>query len=75
MSFCSILQGVRIVGDNPIFIAQQGAKVWARPDLFELDGADSPTGERWGNPLNRWLAHRAEQGRWVAASGETDAAH
>ncbi|HMW21930.1 MAG TPA: 4-alpha-glucanotransferase [Burkholderiaceae bacterium] len=68
---------VRIVGDMPIFIAHQSAEVWARPDLFELDGAGRPTvvagvppdlfaetGQRWGNPLYRWLAHAAEGYRW-----------
>ena len=73
-------QGVRIVGDIPIFIAHQSAEVWARPDLFELDGAGSPTvvagvppdgfsatGQRWGNPLYRWPAHGAEHYRWWIA--------
>jgi NAD(P)-dependent dehydrogenase (short-subunit alcohol dehydrogenase family) len=73
-------QGVRIVGDIPIFIAHQSADVWARPDLFELDGAGSPTvvagvppdgfsatGQRWGNPLYRWPAHGAEHYRWWIA--------
>ena len=73
-------RGVRIVGDVPIFIAQQSAEVWARPDLFELDAAGEPrvvagvppdyfsaTGQRWGNPLYRWEVHRQEGYAWWIA--------
>ena len=70
-------QGVKIIGDAPIFIAYQSADVWARQDLFELDAAGHPsvvagvppdyfsaTGQRWGNPLYRWSAHAAEGYAW-----------
>jgi 4-alpha-glucanotransferase len=69
--------GVQIVGDAPIFIAYQSAEVWARQDLFELDGNGkaqvvagvppdffSATGQRWGNPLYRWSAHQADGFAW-----------
>ena len=69
--------GVRIVGDTPIFVAYQSADVWARQELFELDAAGHPqvvagvppdyfsaTGQRWGNPLYRWDAHRQEAYAW-----------
>ena len=70
-------RGVRIVGDIPIFVAYQSADVWARQHLFELDGQGrasvvagvppdyfSATGQRWGNPLYRWEAHRQEAYAW-----------
>jgi 4-alpha-glucanotransferase len=70
-------RGVRIVGDAPIFVAYQSADVWARQELFELDATGRPqvvagvppdyfsaTGQRWGNPLYRWDAHRAEGFAW-----------
>jgi len=70
-------QGIRIVGDAPIFVAYQSADVWARQGLFELDADGRPqvvagvppdyfsaTGQRWGNPLYRWDAHRAEAYAW-----------
>ncbi len=73
-------RGVRIVGDAPIFVAFQSADVWARQELFELDPAGrasvvagvppdyfSATGQRWGNPLYRWSAHRAEGYAWWTA--------
>ena len=69
--------GIRIVGDAPIFVAYQSADVWARQELFELDAAGQPqvvagvppdyfsaTGQRWGNPLYRWDAHRDEGFAW-----------
>ena len=61
--------GIQIVGDVPIFVAQDSADVWAHPDLFYLDQTGRPTvvsgvppdyfsatGQRWGNPLYRWDA-------------------
>ncbi len=70
-------RGVRIVGDIPIFVAYDSADVWAHPELFELDGEGRPTGvagvppdyfsatgQRWGNPLYRWDAMRADGYRW-----------
>ena len=70
-------RGVRIIGDVPIFVAPHGADIWAHPELFELDEAGRPrvvagvppdyfsaTGQRWGNPLYRWAAHRADGFAW-----------
>jgi 4-alpha-glucanotransferase len=60
-------QGIQVVGDIPIFAAEDSADVWARPDLFKLDANRRPTviagvppdnfsddGQRWGNPHYRW---------------------
>ncbi len=73
-------QGVRFIGDVPIFVAHDSADVWARPALFHLDEAGQPTvvagvppdyfsatGQRWGNPLYRWEVHRADGYRWWIA--------
>ena len=70
-------RGIRIVGDTPIFVAYQSADVWMRPELFDLDHDGRPrvvagvppdyfsaTGQRWGNPLYRWDAHREEGYAW-----------
>ena len=59
--------GIQIVGDVPIFVAEDSADVWGRPDLFKLDEHNRPTviagvppdnfsetGQRWGNPHYRW---------------------
>lgn len=72
--------GVRIMGDLPIFIALDSVDVWANASLFHLDenfqatlvtGVPpdyfSETGQRWGNPMYRW-ERMAEQGFswWLA---------
>lgn len=70
-------RGIRIMGDIPIFVAGDSADVWSRRDLFELDENGRPlvvagvppdyfsaTGQRWGNPLYRWQAHRDEGFAW-----------
>jgi 4-alpha-glucanotransferase len=70
-------QGIRIIGDAPIFVAYQSAETWARPDLFELDADGrqsvvagvppdyfSDTGQRWGNPLYRWDTHQRDDFAW-----------
>ena len=70
-------KGVALLGDLPIFVAQDSADVWSRPELFQLDEKGRPTvvagvppdyfaatGQLWGNPLYRWEAHEAEGFRW-----------
>jgi 4-alpha-glucanotransferase len=70
-------QGIKIIGDIPIFIAYDSADAWANPDLFFL-GEDSlptvvagvppdyfsATGQLWGNPLYRWKVHKKSGYRW-----------
>lgn len=71
--------GIQIIGDLPIFAAEDSSDVWAHQGLFYLDGDGvptvvsgvppdyfSPTGQLWGNPLYRWEAHeRTGYGWWV----------
>lgn len=72
--------GITIIGDLPIFVAQDSADVWCRPELFALaaDGRPSvvagvppdyfsQTGQLWGNPLYRWDVHAAEGHAWWIA--------
>jgi 4-alpha-glucanotransferase len=73
-------QSVRIIGDIPIFVAQDSADVWAKPHLFHLDeelrpafvsGVPpdyySPTGQLWGHPLYRWGVMAQEGYSWWIA--------
>jgi len=66
-------KGIQIVGDLPIYVAEDSADVWANPKLFKLDkkfkpmcvsgcppDAFSQTGQLWGNPIYDW-AYMAEQ--------------
>ncbi|HZD57712.1 MAG TPA: 4-alpha-glucanotransferase [Anaerolineales bacterium] len=68
---------IKIIGDIPIFVAHDSAEVWARPELFYLDGDGNPTvvagvppdyfsetGQLWGNPLYRWEVHAAKNYAW-----------
>ena len=64
-------RGIRLIGDLPIYVADHGADVAAWPELFEPGGvagappdALSANGQRWGNPLYDWPAHRAIGYRW-----------
>ena len=73
--------GVQIIGDTPIFTADDSADVWASPHLFQLDRETrrpvavagvppdyfSADGQLWGNPLYDWPAHAAEGYRWWIA--------
>ena len=68
---------IRIMGDVPIYVAQDSADVWSNRELFQLDDAGLPTvvagvppdyfsatGQRWGNPLYRWDVLRETKYAW-----------
>ncbi len=64
-------RGIRIIGDLPIYVAPRSAEHRAQPELFRegvVAGAPpdalSASGQRWGNPLYDWPAHRATGYRW-----------
>ena len=74
------MNGVSIMGDMPIYVAEDSSDVWLNPELFELDEDCKPIriagvppdyfqkdGQRWGNPLYDWKKH-AETGYswWIA---------
>ena len=63
--------GIKIVGDVPIYVSFDSADLWANPELFQLDEKNVPlavagvppdafskTGQLWGNPLYRWDYHK-----------------
>jgi 4-alpha-glucanotransferase len=70
-------QGIKIVGDIPIFVAPDSVDVWANRSLFLLDKQGRPTvvagvppdyfsetGQLWGNPLYNWKAMKAQKFQW-----------
>ena len=70
-------QGVRLIGDMPIFVSSDSADVWAHPEIFMLDEQRQPvavagvppdyfskTGQLWGNPLYDWKALKANGYDW-----------
>ena len=69
--------GVRIIGDVPIYVPLDSCEVWSDPELFRLDenmdpiavagcppDAFSEDGQLWGNPLYRWELHGITGYRW-----------
>lgn len=69
--------GIKIIGDIPIYVAYDSADVWKNPNLFELDSAGKPrnvagcppdgfseNGQLWGNPVYRWEEHKKDGYRW-----------
>jgi 4-alpha-glucanotransferase len=70
-------RSVRLVGDIPIFVAEDSTDVWANRHLFKLDSSGKPqevagvppdpfaaTGQRWGNPVYNWSAMRDDDYSW-----------
>ena len=60
-------QGIEIIGDLPIYVAEDSVDVWSCPQEFQLDenllptevagcppDGFSATGQLWGNPLFDW---------------------
>lgn len=73
-------RSIRLLGDLPMFVAYEGADVWAHSRLFFLDAEGkrtvvagvppdyfSQTGQRWGNPLYRWDEHSETNFAWFAS--------
>jgi 4-alpha-glucanotransferase len=70
-------KGISIIGDMPIYSAQDSCEVWSAKRYFQLDEEGlptvtagvppdyfSPTGQLWGNPIFNWEALRAERYAW-----------
>ena len=70
-------KGIKIIGDIPIYVAQDGVDRWTHAELFQVDEENnlsavagcppdsfSADGQIWGNPLYRWDYHRATGYDW-----------
>ncbi len=70
-------KGVSVIGDAPIYVADDSADVWAHRQFFELDDEGQPThvagcppdafsetGQWWGSPLYRWDKMKADGHKW-----------
>ncbi len=72
-------QGLRIIGDVPIYVPLDSADVWTEPELFQLDEAYAPRviagcppdsfnadGQLWGNPIYDWdKQHETGYAWWI----------
>lgn len=71
-------QGVRIVGDMPIYVSLDSADVWSNTELFKLDEETlkpkkvagvppdyfSADGQLWGNPIYDWEKMEKDGFKW-----------
>jgi 4-alpha-glucanotransferase len=71
------LNGIKIIGDIPIYAALDSADVWTHSELFQLDQERKPIkvagvppdafskgGQLWGNPLYDWEAMEQSDFNW-----------
>lgn len=70
-------QGIKIIGDIPIYVSFDSADAWAGKELFQFNEDGTPsavagcppdgfsaTGQLWGNPLYRWEYHKETGYAW-----------
>lgn len=71
------VNGIKIIGDLPIYVSFDSSDTWARTGLFHLDESGNPTkvagvppdyfsetGQLWGNPIYRWDSMEKDGFRW-----------
>jgi 4-alpha-glucanotransferase len=69
--------GIKIIGDIPIYVAEDSADTWANSEIFLLDEAKRPTvvsgcppdafsetGQLWGNPIYNWEVLEKQGYKW-----------
>ena len=69
--------GIKIIGDIPIFVAADSSDAWANPEIFLFDEERksvkvagvppdyfSATGQLWGNPLYNWQKLKETNYSW-----------
>lgn len=69
--------GIKLLGDIPIYVSYDSADVWAHPELFQLTDDRRPSwvagvppdyfsadGQLWGNPLYDWKAMKTDNYAW-----------
>ena len=70
-------KGIKIIGDNPIYVSYESCDVWTNPELFLLDKDLNPLkvsgvppdffsadGQLWGHPLYNWKKHKSSSFAW-----------
>ncbi|GKX67249.1 4-alpha-glucanotransferase [Inconstantimicrobium mannanitabidum] len=71
-------QGIEIIGDIPIYVAEDSADCWANPKAFMFDpdtlkptkvsgcppDSFAITGQLWGNPIYNWEYHEETEYSW-----------
>jgi 4-alpha-glucanotransferase len=70
-------QGIKILGDIPLYVAGDSTDVWVNPEIFMLNDDLSPvkvagvppdyfaaTGQLWGNPVYDWERNKITGYKW-----------
>lgn len=70
-------KGIRMIGDLPIYVAEDSVELWNNPEAFEVfkngrpkrvagcpPDAFSETGQLWGNPLYHWSKMKETSYTW-----------
>jgi len=70
-------KGINIIGDLPIYVAEDSSDLWSNPELFNLDeklypitvagvppDSFSDLGQLWGNPIYDWEAIEKDEYKW-----------
>lgn len=72
-------QGVRLLGDMPIYVSSDGCDFHDRPELFTRDEVAgvppdyfSEDGQLWGNPLHDWERQAGDGFAWWRARVDRD---
>ena len=68
---------IQIIGDMPIYVAEDSVEMWATPHYFKTDEVGnaacvagcppdsfSPLGQLWGNPIYNWRAMKLDGFTW-----------
>ena len=69
--------GIKIIGDVPIYVPLDSVEVWSSPEMFQLDETLTPKviagcppdgfsadGQLWGNPIYDWEKMKADGYQW-----------
>lgn len=69
--------GIKMIGDMPIYVSLESSDVWANRELFDLSEDGSPRlvagvppdyfsedGQMWGNPLYNWELMKNQNYKW-----------
>lgn len=69
-------KNIEIIGDMPIYIAEDSVEMWTNPELFETDNKKptlvagcppdsfSADGQLWGNPIYNWKKMEEDNFEW-----------
>jgi len=69
--------GIKIIGDVPIYVPLDSVEVWSNPEMFQLDETLTPKviagcppdgfsadGQLWGNPIYDWEKMKGDGYQW-----------